>query len=820
MSYLLIENFKGGLDSRRGRLTSKAGTLYQCENAHLSRGGEIEKRRAFVSFAALPAGQTFGLWSADGNLYTFGSAYSPVVPPAINYQQLIHPTGANMTALLSADNFDGAIYAIAQFDDGSIYHYYGGVRVTSWDALVSSTVQPIGSNDDVSSYLADLINADANFTATASGLVVTISEKTVGIPFNVTPSVTPGGAGSPTLDTALVQASGVDTTEVLATSGQWTLFGQSVGEYNSITINGVEVLGTTVNTSGITDINQANAKVANQINAFQSTYLAVQGSNGYITIQGKTGSGSTSNGYQLRFSARTNTSTTWGPPTIVGPMGSVSSGNIFATMSGGITGQTAAVQVSSVTVGGTIDFDNVYTVTLDIPSTSYSASFTVTRKYNSSSNAAVSQAISRKINNDQFLTSSYIGSTVRVTGRLENVPFVITPSFINGAHGAAVITTQVIQEANLVLPQISEINIGGAYDTDNVYKVNIAIDSQSYSVDYDVRGQATGMATLIKTFGSKMYAEAGSILWFCEIDDPTMWDLIQTNGSGFINMSNQDAGSEVLSGIGIYQGRLAIFARRTTQIWSMDADPTKNAKTQTLTNIGTYAPNSIINYGDVNLFYLSDIGIRSLIPRDASGNATISDVGTNIDSIVQANVATLTPTIAANACAILEPNDGRYWLCVGPENYVYSYFPLASILAWSTYLPGFTIESIVYCNGIIYCRSGDTIYAFGGRNGDIYDDCVVTIEFPYLDGGKPGNVKTLRAIDMECQGTWDVYVGSDPSTPDTKEFVATVTGETYSSLTIPVEQVGTHIGIRLICKTTGYARIGNFAIHFDDNGDL
>lgn len=815
MSYLLIENFKGGLDSRRGRLTSKAGTLYQCENAHLSRGGEIEKRRAFISYAALPPGQTFGLWSADGNLYTFGSAYSPAVPPAINYQQLLHPTGANMTKLLSADNFDGAIYAIAQFDDGSIYHYYGGVRVTSWDALVSSTVQPIGSNDDVASYLADLINADANFTATAVGSVITISEKTVGVPFTVTTSVTAGGTGSPTLTAALVQASGVAVTEVLATSGGFGSFGASQGQYDSITVNGVEILG-----GGVSGVNrndgQTNSAIQAQINAFSTIYTAPSA----IIVQAKPGSGATPNGYQLRFSSHNTQSTTWGPPSISGPMGNVTSGNVFATMGGGVTGSTASVQVSSVTVGGTIDFNNVYTITLAIPSTSYSAAFTVTRKYNSSSNVAVSQALSRKINNDQFLTSSYIGSTVRVTGRLENVSFVITPSFINGTHGSAVITTQVIQEANLVLPQISEINIGGGYDTDNVYKVNIAIDSQSYSVNYDVRGQATGMATLIKTFGSKMYAEAGSILWFCEIDDPTAWDLIQTNGSGFINMSNQDAGSEVLSGLGIYQGRLAIFARRTTQIWSMDADPTKNAKTQTLTNIGTYAPNSIINYGDVNLFYLSDIGIRSLIPRDASGNATISDVGTNIDNIVQANIATLTPTVAANACAIMEPNDGRYWLCVGPENYVYSYFPLASILAWSTYLPGFTIESIVYCNGIIYCRSGDTIYAFGGRNGNIYDDCVVTVEFPYLDGGKPGNVKTLRAIDMECEGTWDVYVGSDPSRPDVKEFVATVTGETYSSLTIPVEQVGTHIGIKLICKTSGYARIGNFAIHFDDNGDL
>ena len=70
--YLLVENFNQGLDTRRMLLTSKAGSLQVLKNAHITRGGEIEKRKAFVPYATLPVG-TFGLQAATDTLYTFGS---------------------------------------------------------------------------------------------------------------------------------------------------------------------------------------------------------------------------------------------------------------------------------------------------------------------------------------------------------------------------------------------------------------------------------------------------------------------------------------------------------------------------------------------------------------------------------------------------------------------------------------------------------------------------------------------------------------------------------------------------------------------------
>ena len=51
MPYVLVEDFKGGIDTRRTVVTSVPGSCVTLTNAHITRGGEIEKRRAFKLWA-------------------------------------------------------------------------------------------------------------------------------------------------------------------------------------------------------------------------------------------------------------------------------------------------------------------------------------------------------------------------------------------------------------------------------------------------------------------------------------------------------------------------------------------------------------------------------------------------------------------------------------------------------------------------------------------------------------------------------------------------------------------------------------------------
>jgi hypothetical protein len=85
------------MDTRRMPVLSVPGSLLELVNGHINRGGEIEKRLAFVPQLDLPA-NTFGLAAVGGTMYTFGSVASvsfPAGSPAnLVYQQLTAPNGA------------------------------------------------------------------------------------------------------------------------------------------------------------------------------------------------------------------------------------------------------------------------------------------------------------------------------------------------------------------------------------------------------------------------------------------------------------------------------------------------------------------------------------------------------------------------------------------------------------------------------------------------------------------------------------------------------------------------------------------------------
>ena len=147
MAYVLVEDFRGGLDTRRTVVTSVPGTLVELTNGHLTRGGEIEKRRAFVKVCDLPSG-THGLAAAAGQIYVFGGAakarltFPSDTPNNLNYIQFEHPdaTPEDMTKMLGADFFNGKVYGAAQYADGRIYHY--------WEGQDDSTVTPPNRIDD------------------------------------------------------------------------------------------------------------------------------------------------------------------------------------------------------------------------------------------------------------------------------------------------------------------------------------------------------------------------------------------------------------------------------------------------------------------------------------------------------------------------------------------------------------------------------------------------------------------------------------------------------------------------------------------------
>ncbi len=678
MAYVEIKDFKYGLDTRRPAIVGEPGTLMECINAHITRGGDVESRKEFVSYFTLAAG-SFGLHAGNNKSYIFGSAAAPTnLPGDIIYQRLQHPSAAAMSALLFAENFNGKIYAIAEYVDGSVYHFYDAARVTDWDTLAGT----IDGDDTVATYLGDKIDAISAVLASVSGVDIYITAAVAGTAFTISVGVT----GTGTLTLTQIQANLAATAEVRA-SASFTItggFSEAANVIDVISAGATALISADVPWVLSNDATALACVIA--INAGTETHgYTATNAGAVVTIKAPVGEGATANGRVLT----------------VTPGGLVTVGSIN-NFAGGVTAIAAKPQIEKVAVGGTYDAANTYTITL---------------------------------------------------------------------NGTA----------------------------------------------YTITGLSSGYGRIAKTFKTKMHSAVRAILPFCAVDAPTAWT--SGTGDGSINISSQDQGSQRLTAFGVYQNLFAAFTRNTVQIWQMDPDPTLNTFQQLLSNTGTRSPKAVIAYGNSDLAYPSDTGIRSLRARDSSNAAFVDDIGTRIDTDVVDFFATLTDAEIENAVGIVDPTDGRLWMAFKNRIYVFSYFPGSKVSAWSYYLPGFTIDGMAVVNNRILVRSGNTIYIYGGTAGTTYPDegdCEVTVRLPFIDGNRIAGGKQVNGVDIICSGRWTVNLLVDPNdeTLETDDIV--VAESTVLLERVPISANTTHFAPKLTSEAGGRLLLSSVVVHFDD----
>lgn len=273
MPYSFIKDFKNGVDRRRRQSAVDAGTLYTLINAHITRGGDVEKRKAFASKYTLPAG-TFGLHNVAGTLYVFGSVADPGVPAGVTYQRLQHPGGSSysMTAVVAVENFNGAPYVVAEFSDGYQYHFYDGSQVFDWHAGI---VRPYMTNNaGIATHLKNVIDADPDFSATVVSNQITITGP-IGEDFEIELTTENGGAtDDQTLTHSVIRSARASIEEARAV-GNFSILGGSSGASNkvtSVTAGGTALLGAAV--SWATNNAVTAADVATEINDNTSSGLS------------------------------------------------------------------------------------------------------------------------------------------------------------------------------------------------------------------------------------------------------------------------------------------------------------------------------------------------------------------------------------------------------------------------------------------------------------------------------------------------------------------------------------------------------------------
>lgn len=417
---------------------------------------------------------------------------------------------------------------------------------------------------------------------------------------------------------------------------------------------------------------------------------------------------------------------------------------------------------------------------------------------------------------DPLVNVSVSGSVMTITAKANNAAFNITVTSENGGNYAnETITLVETQAAGSSAPQINTVTLGGTLDVGD--KFSILIKENTYGAS-----PVTGaIATCIQTHKNKMYVGAGNDLFFSCVAAPNLYrdnvvGATTNTGSGVINMSAQASNEESIAGLGVYQNSLAIFTRNSTQVWSMSADPALSVQLQTLDNTGTRSPKSIRAFGDLDLFFLNDSGVRSLRARDSSNSASVTDVGTPIDDLIIGDMSALSDEIVQRSASAIEPKDGRYILSMDDTQYVFSFFSTSGISSWSTYAFGQNISDFAVKNGRLYGRADNVIYLSGGVDDTTFVTDPVTIEMPYLDAGSIGTWKRWLGIDVVLEGVWDVYVNTNVNHPDEWIKTARITRTSVNEMKLGMQQYSSVLKFKFVNQSsTEEARISKIIIHYE-----
>jgi hypothetical protein len=330
-------------------------------------------------------------------------------------------------------------------------------------------------------------------------------------------------------------------------------------------------------------------------------------------------------------------------------------------------------------------------------------------------------------------------------------------------------------------------------------------------------------ASAVRTYGSKMYGVDNRLLRFSAINDPTKWTPptgTTNDGSGYIDLSSQDADSTNLVGLEVYTNQMAIFSQLSTQFWSLDPDPSQNQFRQLLRATGLMAQNGLTQFGN-DVMYLSSYGVRSLRVQNVSLTAGTTDVGTPVDELIRQLLIANGAGWFANARMLIQPRSWRLFLVLPNQVLVLSTFQEPAITAWATFDAPFQFTEACVAEPYIMLRGSDNwIYRYGGDLLQTYDSTEAEVITPALACDSPSRTKLFHGFDVGAEGTWTLSVGCDPNNQATEEPVATFTGATYVNPEMTMPEQSTHISLRFRTTDPTRATLGQVMLMYEDGEQL
>jgi hypothetical protein len=365
----------------------------------------------------------------------------------------------------------------------------------------------------------------------------------------------------------------------------------------------------------------------------------------------------------------------------------------------------------------------------------------------------------------------------------------------------------------LAVPSIEKIIDWDLFDNRVFVVVDIGGDVLNYCFDGALVTGARGR--YVRTYKTKMFSVEGSVLYFSAVGDASDW---AGTGSGSLDLSLEDADMTDTRSLEVYYDKLAIFSETACQLWMIDPDPLKTQYSQTLRQAGTSSPLSVLQYGSGDVLYVSPDGIRSLRARNSSLAASVSDVGSPLDPIMQALFRTMGEEWMSRIVSVIQPVTGRFWVILPDRIYILSSFPGPRITAWSEYIPEFNITAaVIYQQHVVVRDDANQVFVYGGTDPTqpIYDSCPVALEFPFHGGDKPTTKKFYRALNAAAEGVLDIYAALNPRFPDAEDYLGQINGPTFMDGQFSMVGLATHISVRLRSQAPGPVKLSNMVLHYE-----
>lgn len=287
---------------------------------------------------------------------------------------------------------------------------------------------------------------------------------------------------------------------------------------------------------------------------------------------------------------------------------------------------------------------------------------------------------------------------------------------------------------------------------------------------------------------SKVFCGDTDIVAFCATTNPLDWST--ANDAGFIPFGLNNFGSEPVTCLGLYRSNLLIFNSIGYQMWQTDEDPTNMAILDS-SPVGCVWSKSGAPVNNDYVF-LTQVGQRSIGIAGASTNLQAGNFGKAVDPLVKTFVKGLTGTQEPRS--LFYPGSGQYWDIMGLNAIVLTQNGTAANQSWSRYSFPYEITDSAIQNGVLFLRvigpsGSDLVWQYDDGDmdnpGTLVDDSgggnlpIPTLMWwQYLDLGPIGLDKMLEGFDLSCNGSVTISFGYNQKDPTKVTDTYMVNGDT------------------------------------------